>query len=170
MAKCTMCFDRIKEGMLPACVKTCPTGALQFGERNELIQQGKARVNALKATYPDARLYGEKELGGLHVMYVLIDAPSVHGLPETPKFGTYTEFDETAFPGWYKEAVASGKLPAFPEGADPAWYLQSPGAVAPGGKNTLLWSLVGLGVVAVGAGLWWTLRRRMARQTEKTKT
>ncbi len=168
--KCEFCNDRVEDGLAPACVKTCPPEALRFGERAELVKQGRARVDALKTTYPKARLYGEKELGGLHVVYVLTDAPSVHGLPEGPKFGTYTKFDENAFPGWYVKAVADGKLPAFPSEARPEWYLQSAGAPVIGWKTPVLWSLVGLGVIGVGVALWWTIRRRMTQQKEKQKT
>ena len=82
--KCIMCGDRIANGYEPACVKTCPTGALTFGDRQEMVAAGKKRVQELKAAYPDAYLYGEKELGGLHVMYVLTHAPQVHGLPSHP--------------------------------------------------------------------------------------
>ena len=71
--------------MEPSCVKTCPTDALIFGDRDELVAIGKRQVEALKATYPDAYLYGEKELGGLHVMYVLTQPPQVHGLPVDPQ-------------------------------------------------------------------------------------
>ena len=178
--KCKFCEDRVEDGLTPACVQTCPPGALQFGERAELIEQGKARVEAIKAAYPNASLYGEKELGGLHVMYVLTDAPSVHGLPETPQLGTYTKFDEKSFPGWYNQAIADGKLAAFPEGAKHEWYLQPlsvPTAETPETPTTakpavdwkapVLWSLLGLGVIG---GVWWMVRRRMTRQTEKPKT
>jgi formate dehydrogenase iron-sulfur subunit len=82
--KCRFCDDRIANGMEPACVKTCPTDALTFGDRDQLVAAGQKRVQELKATYPDAYLYGEKELGGLHVMYVLLYSPQVHGLPTQP--------------------------------------------------------------------------------------
>jgi len=82
--KCRACIDRITNGQEPACVKTCPTDALIFGDRNELVAIGKKSVQELQAKYPLAYLYGEKELGGLHVMYVLTHAPQVHGLPAHP--------------------------------------------------------------------------------------
>ena len=82
--KCVLCGDRVSNGYEPACVKSCPTGALTFGDRQELVAAGKKRVQELKATYPEAYLYGEKELGGLHVMYVLTHSPQVHGLPAQP--------------------------------------------------------------------------------------
>jgi formate dehydrogenase iron-sulfur subunit len=85
MNKCIMCSDRISNSQEPSCVKTCPTGALTFGDRETLVSNGKKRVQELKSAYPDAYLYGEKELGGLHVMYALTQSPQVHGLPANPE-------------------------------------------------------------------------------------
>jgi len=82
--KCILCGDRIANGQEPACVKACPTDALIFGDRDELVAIGKKRVQELQSKYPNAYLYGEKELGGLHVMYVLTQTPDVHGLPAHP--------------------------------------------------------------------------------------
>lgn len=95
MDKCTLCttpaLDRIAEGWEPACVKTCPPKALQYGDRNDLLNEGKKRVAALMAKgWTNANLYGEKELGGLHVMYVLDDHPAVYGLPVAPKVPAVT--------------------------------------------------------------------------------
>lgn len=94
MDKCTLCttpsLDRLSAGELPACVKTCPTDALVFGDREELLTRGQQLVNSLRAgnsrSYPNATLYGENELGGLHVLYVLQDSPEAYGLPEDPQF------------------------------------------------------------------------------------
>jgi len=95
MDKCTFCttpgLDRIAEGWEPACVKTCPTNALIYGDRNELVTEGKKRVQALKAKgYSNAYFYGDKELDGLHVMYVLDDSPEVYGLPANPQISAAT--------------------------------------------------------------------------------
>ena len=83
--KCIFCGDRVMNDYEPACVKTCPTGALQFGNRDKLLNVGFQKVEEIKATYPQARLYGANELGGLHVMYVLPYAPDIHGLPADPQ-------------------------------------------------------------------------------------
>jgi len=95
MDKCTFCttpgLDRIAEGWEPACVKTCPTGALKYGDRAELVAEGKKRVQTLQAKgWTTANLYGEKELGSLHVMYVLDDSPAVYGLPVAPEISAAT--------------------------------------------------------------------------------
>jgi len=94
IGKCTLCttpgLDRLLTGEEPACVKTCPTGALLFGNRDDIVAEGKNRVTVLKASdhgaYSQTMLYGESELGGLHVLYVLADSPEVYGLPEKPQF------------------------------------------------------------------------------------
>ena len=93
--KCTFCttpgLDRIAEGWEPACVKTCPTDALIYGDRDELVADGKKRVQALMSKgYSNAYLYGEKELGGLHILYVLDDSPEVYGLPLNPQVSAAT--------------------------------------------------------------------------------
>jgi formate dehydrogenase iron-sulfur subunit len=95
MEKCVMCttpgLDRVGNGLEPACVKTCPPTALKFGDRDSLVSEGKARVSALVAKgYSDAYLYGENELGGLHVLYVLDDRPEKYSLPVDPKISGVT--------------------------------------------------------------------------------
>jgi formate dehydrogenase iron-sulfur subunit len=83
--KCTFCQTRVRDGLIPACAKACPTGAITFGERSQLIAEGKARVARLKDDgFADANLYGANLLGGLGMTYVLTDKPSVFELPEKP--------------------------------------------------------------------------------------
>jgi len=95
MDKCTFCttqgLDRIDAGWEPACVKTCPPKALKYGDRDALIAEAKARVQTLQNTgWTNANLYGENELDGLHVLYVLDDSPAVYGLPVSPRISAAT--------------------------------------------------------------------------------
>ncbi len=85
MDKCTFCKDRVTNGEQPACAAACPTGAIKFGKRVELVKEGKERVATLHKANAKATFYGDKELGGLHVMYVLDDTPEVYGLPAGPE-------------------------------------------------------------------------------------
>lgn len=85
IAKCTFCQDRVLNGERPACAKTCTTGAIQFGSREEMIAVGLAKVEALRGNgFADASLYGHDTLGGLGVMYVLTETPDAYGLPVNP--------------------------------------------------------------------------------------
>jgi len=87
--KCTFCIDRTRNGLPTACADACPTGAILYGKRTDLLTTARARVQTLtNAGTPGASLYGENELGGLRVLYVLDDSPSVYGLPEEPKVAT----------------------------------------------------------------------------------
>lgn len=84
--KCTLCLDRIEEGQIPACVKTCQPEALKFGPRDEMIAKGKERVEFLKKKgFEKAELYGENEMGGLHVLSVLKYGHEAYGLPTNPQ-------------------------------------------------------------------------------------
>ncbi|MGC7847758.1 4Fe-4S dicluster domain-containing protein [Desulforudis sp. 1088] len=67
--KCTFCADRQKEGLGPACVSTCPTGALKFGVRKELLEEAKQRIAASPGKYQPT-VYGEKEYGGTSWLYI----------------------------------------------------------------------------------------------------
>lgn len=83
--KCDFCFDRVSNGLEPACAKACPTGAIKFGEWGDLVAEGKQRVEALKENHPDANFYGEHEMEGLHMLYVLDENPEVYDLPADPQ-------------------------------------------------------------------------------------
>jgi formate dehydrogenase iron-sulfur subunit len=86
--KCTLCSDRVAVGQEPACVKTCPTGAIMFGTKEDMKQQAADRIEDLKGRgFENAGLYDPAGVGGTHVMYVLhhADQPSLyHGLPNKP--------------------------------------------------------------------------------------
>jgi formate dehydrogenase iron-sulfur subunit len=86
--KCWQCFDRTSAERAPACVSTCPTGALEYGDRAEMVAAAKERVSELKGLgFNEAELYGEKELGGLHTIVVAQRGLEAHGLKRDPKIG-----------------------------------------------------------------------------------
>ena len=78
--KCTMCVDRKSKGDLPACVKTCPTGAISFGEREHLIEIGRGRAGE----FEKGHLYGVTEGGGSAILHVLPYGVEFSGFPEKP--------------------------------------------------------------------------------------
>jgi formate dehydrogenase iron-sulfur subunit len=86
--KCTLCSDRVAVGLEPACIKTCPTGALVFGTKEDMKAHAEERIEDLKSRgYQNAGLYDPQGVGGTHVMYVLqhVDKPELyHGLPKDP--------------------------------------------------------------------------------------
>ncbi len=88
--KCTLCYDRQKGGMVPACAKACPTASIQFGELGELRERARGRVEQLHARGVDeAYLYGEDAASqpgtdGLHAFFLLCDQPEVYNLPPDP--------------------------------------------------------------------------------------
>jgi NAD-dependent dihydropyrimidine dehydrogenase PreA subunit len=81
MHKCTMCVQRLEVGQDPACVHTCPTGALKFGEREELIAEAHARIDAHPDRYID-HVYGEMENGGTSYLIISHVAFKDLGLPD----------------------------------------------------------------------------------------
>jgi formate dehydrogenase iron-sulfur subunit len=72
MAKCTMCFDRVKEGMLPACAKSCPTGTMNFGDRDSILKMANKRLEEVKKVYKDASLANPDDV---RVIFLLVDDP-----------------------------------------------------------------------------------------------
>ena len=86
--KCTLCSDRVAVGLEPACIKACPTGALQFGTKEQMKEYAQERIADLKARgFAKAGLYDPPGVGGTHVMYVLhhADKPEIYnGLAADP--------------------------------------------------------------------------------------
>jgi len=97
--KCRMCQDRIGnvdplsgEAAEPACVKACPTDALQFGPRSEMVALAQARVTELKAAgFNDAEVYGVDEMDGMHMIAVAHRGLEAHGLIRDPKVDLATD-------------------------------------------------------------------------------
>jgi formate dehydrogenase iron-sulfur subunit len=87
--KCTLCSDRVAVGLEPACIKTCPTGALSFGTKEQMKHDAEERIADLKSRgFESAGLYDPSGVGGTHVMYVLhhADQPALYsGLPAEPR-------------------------------------------------------------------------------------
>ena len=87
--KCTLCSDRVAAGLEPACIKTCPTGALIYGAKDDLVEAAGTRIGDLKERgYAQAALYDPPGVGGTHVMYVLPygDQPELYSnLPRDPR-------------------------------------------------------------------------------------
>jgi formate dehydrogenase iron-sulfur subunit len=91
--KCTLCYDRLKGGLEPACAKACPTDSIQFGPVADLRERARRRVATLHAAgQTDAYLYGEPDgpggdggLDGLNCFFLLLDQPAVYNLPPAPE-------------------------------------------------------------------------------------
>ncbi len=107
--KCTLCYDRLGDGMEPACAKACPTDSIQFGPLDELRERAGDRVRELQAAgIGDAQLYGEDPddgVGGAGSVFLLLDRPEVYGLPPDPVVTTRRLPDM-----WRQAALAAGAL------------------------------------------------------------
>jgi formate dehydrogenase iron-sulfur subunit len=87
--KCTLCYDRLKADMTPACAKACPTDSIQFGEIDDLLAKAEARVAQIDGAY----LYGADQPGtdGLNAFFLLTERPEVYNLPPDPATPTKTQ-------------------------------------------------------------------------------
>ncbi len=90
--KCTLCYDRLKGGLEPACAKSCPTDSIQFGPVDELQERARKRVESLhEQGVGQAYLYGAPDSPGstggidsLNAFFLLTDKPEVYNLPVAP--------------------------------------------------------------------------------------
>lgn len=90
--KCTLCYDRLGQGMQPACAQACPTDSIQFGDVEELRERAEERRATLhERGVTEARLYGhdpDDGVGGAGAFFLLLDEPEVYGLPPDPQVPT----------------------------------------------------------------------------------
>jgi formate dehydrogenase iron-sulfur subunit len=116
--KCTLCYDRLKADMEPACAKACPTDSIVFGDVVDLVQMARERIAKLHAQgRAEAYLYGDSAdaqpgTEGLHAFFLLTDAPERHGLPSAPEVPTKRAAD-----AWRSMAVAAMGMAAAAIGA-----------------------------------------------------
>jgi len=116
--KCTLCSDRVAVNLEPACAKTCPTGAITFGSKEDMLQHATGRIADLKERgYQQAGLYNPPGVGGTHVMYVLqhADRPELYqGLPKDPGLSPlvvlWKEIAKTLMNIGLGAAIASGVI------------------------------------------------------------
>lgn len=86
--KCTLCYDRLRDGQTPACAQTCPTTSISFGDHDDMVAKARARLAVLHAQgQTEARLYGANPndgVGGTGSVFLLMDEPEAYGLPPDP--------------------------------------------------------------------------------------
>jgi formate dehydrogenase iron-sulfur subunit len=85
--KCTLCYDRQKDGIEPACAKACPTDSIVFGPVEELRHRARERLGEVRMKEPKAYLYGESDAGEykrLNAFFLLTEEPAAYNLPEAP--------------------------------------------------------------------------------------
>jgi Fe-S-cluster-containing dehydrogenase component len=99
--KCRMCWERLREGGVPACVENCPNEALTFGKRSELLEIARARIYQNPGKYV-SHIYGEHEAGGTGWLY----------LSPVPfeELGFRTDLDATAYPELTRDFLTSVPL------------------------------------------------------------
>lgn len=68
MTKCTMCLDRVQNGLVPACVQSCPTGTMNFGDRDEMLALAEKRLAEVQKKYPEAVL-GDADMTRVIYLY-----------------------------------------------------------------------------------------------------
>ena len=115
--KCTLCYDRLRGDLMPACAKACPTASIQFGPLDELRQRAERRLQRLRSEgLTDARLYGADEsngVGGLGAFFLLLDDPELYRLPPDPVTPTRRLPEMWKAAAGAAVALAVGTLAAF---------------------------------------------------------
>ncbi|MEN8041308.1 MAG: 4Fe-4S dicluster domain-containing protein [Actinomycetota bacterium] len=82
--KCDGCASTVASGGSPWCVQTCPSQALRYDTRDNILAEAHKRVDAIKDRYPNAQVYGETQAGGLGMILVLPDDPETLDIPADP--------------------------------------------------------------------------------------
>ncbi len=86
--KCVLCYDRLRDDLVPACAKACPTGSIQYGAVDDLRAAARERVEVLHARgYASARLWGAEateDYSATHAFFLLLGDPELYGLPSRP--------------------------------------------------------------------------------------
>ena len=115
--KCTLCYDRLKDGLEPACAKACPTDSIQFGPLEELRARADERLAALHDRgVEEARLYLRDEvdgIGGAGAFFLLLDEPETYGLPPDPEVPTRRLGSVSKSAGLAAGVLAAGVLASF---------------------------------------------------------
>jgi len=115
--KCTLCYDRLRGGLEPACAKACPTKSIQFGPLDELRERAARRLDALhEAGVPEARLYGhdpDDGVGGAGAFFLLLDQPEAYGLPPDPVVPTRDLASTWKYTGMAASALLAVAVSAF---------------------------------------------------------
>lgn len=115
--KCTLCYDRLHDGLEPACAKACPTDSIQFGPLDELRERAARRVEELHDRgVPQARLYGhdpDDGVGGDGAFFLLLDEPEVYGLPPDPVVPTRDAPAMWRYAGIAASALVAAAVSAF---------------------------------------------------------
>jgi len=118
--KCTLCYDRLKGDLQPACATACPTQSIQFGDLDELRERAAGRLDQLLGSgVAEARLYGHDEqdgVGGDGAFFLLLDEPEVYGLPPDPVATTRDLPDMWRRAGLAGLAMAAATVAAFAGG------------------------------------------------------
>jgi formate dehydrogenase iron-sulfur subunit len=114
-AKCTLCYDRLRDGLEPACAKACPTDSIQFGPYGELVEVAKGRVVELhERGLEDAYLYGagdsgdDQLAGGLGAFFLLTQPPERFGLPAQAESPIQENVPQATLAGLGAAVLAAG--------------------------------------------------------------
>ena len=133
--KCTFCYDRLQNGLVPACAQACPTKSIKFGPIDELRSEAARRVEDLQRLgQKDAHLYGADDsiLGGLNAFYLLLDRPQVYGLPEeaAARLPSRSVWPSSLRSIGASAAIAAGAILAFFRRKDRVHAAEAPEAAA----------------------------------------